>query len=62
MRNKNLSFFRLLVVATACAVLITACNENANTKTTIVVDSTKMKKTEKVIDTTAESRPLQPGG
>ena len=62
MRIKKFTFFGILAIATFCAVLITACNENANTKTTIVVDSTKMKGSKKIIDTTATARPIQPGG
>jgi len=61
MRIKKLSLFGLLTLAIVSAILFTACNDDAKTKETIVVDSTNMKKTERVIDTTAEPRPLVPG-
>ena len=62
MNKGKLSLFGIFTLITIHALLFTACNENANTKTTIVTDSTKVKKTKKVIDTTAEPRPLLPGG
>ena len=62
MSIKKSSLLGFLTFAFVIAVLFTACNENAKSKETIVVDSTTLKKTERLIDTTAESRPLAPGG
>ena len=62
MSTKKSSLLGFLTFVAVIAVLFTACNENAKSKETIVVDSTTIKKTERVIDTTAASRPLAPGG
>ena len=70
MYTKILASFRLLAVAIAISVSFIACNQNAKTEITTVVDSSKiikndslnMKKSKRVIDTTAEPRPLLPGG
>lgn len=62
MSIKKSSLLGFLTLAFVSAVLFTACNENAKTKETIVVDSTTIKKNKRVLDTTAEARPLVPGG
>lgn len=62
MTNKKSLFFGSFTLVIVSAILFTACNDNAKTKETVVVDSTNIKKTQRVLDTTAESRPLVPGG
>jgi len=62
MRNKTLSKLGLCGVVIFGALLFSACNDGTKEKKTVVVDSTNIKKTKGVIDTTAESRPLKPGG
>lgn len=62
MRNKKLSLITILILLTISCVVFSSCNDNTDTKKTVLIDSTNMKKSKRVLDTTAESRPLLPGG
>lgn len=62
MVNKRLTRISLVTLITVFSFLLFSCNENVNTKKTVVIDSTNIKKNKRVIDTTAESRPIVPGG